>query len=165
MRYQQGDVTTVHTTPIWRSRANFIFMALDRVSGERNEWEQLWGQKLSPNRCILCCIPFFLYDVALGDEVELSSDLVLTGVVRRSGQVTFRVWFGDGPAATRTAVDRDIQKMEVLTEWSSPNLLAISVDVSKAKQLADYLHNKEEGGYLSYENGDRAIDRTAALRS
>ena len=35
----------------------------------KNEWEQLWGKEVGPQRCIVCCIPFFVYDVALGDEV------------------------------------------------------------------------------------------------
>ena len=39
----------------------------------------------------VCCIPFFLYDVSLGDVVATNPDYVLDRVVRASGRYTFRV--------------------------------------------------------------------------
>lgn len=39
-------------------------------------------------------VPFFVRDLALGDEVETNADLVLGRVIQPSGHVTFRVWFG-----------------------------------------------------------------------
>jgi len=119
------------------------------------EWEQLWGQEVGPQRFVLCCIPFFMYDVALGDEVETDGDFVLQRVVCQSGQVTFRVWFGGQNAATRQEQARQIEGMMVLMEWSSENLLALSVPESEAQRIADHLQLRENEGLLQYETGRR----------
>src|SRR5947199_5228528 len=81
-----------HSEPVWRERADFIIGA--RLP-EHGRSEQLWAKKLSKNRYEICCIPFFLYDLALGDIVETNDDHDLVGVVQRSGRFVFRVWFGD----------------------------------------------------------------------
>jgi len=154
MKYQAGEYEAVHHSPIWRDRANFVLAAHLGMKDGKNEWEQLWGQKTGPQRFILCCIPFFARDVALGDEVETDADFVLTRVVQPSGQVTFRVWFGGQEAATREELIREIAGLEPLMEWSSENLLALSaLDGPEAQRLADYLHARERQGLLEYETG------------
>lgn len=153
MKYQAGEHVAVHSSPIWRDRANVIFAAHQGTRGGKNEWEQLWGQRVAPERCIVCCIPFFVYDVALGDEVEIDVDLVFLRVVRSSGQVTFRVWFGSQKQRTRQRLVHEIEAMKPLTEWSSENLLALSVTEAQAQALADYLQAREREGLLQYETG------------
>lgn len=111
------------------------------------------GQKTAPQRFILCCIPFFAQDVALGDEVDIDADLVLQRVVQHSGQITFRVWFGEQDSVTRQGSVREIEAMSSLMEWSSENLLALSVREAEAQRLADYLHSREQQGLLQYETG------------
>src|SRR6185312_6187921 len=55
-----------HHQPVWRSRANFIVAA----KVDDTHWEQLWTQRLEHNQYLICCIPFFVYDLALGDVVS-----------------------------------------------------------------------------------------------
>lgn len=153
MKYQVGDYEATHSTPVWRDRSNFVFAAYLGAKGGKNEWEQLWGQKVAPQRFVLCCIPFFVQDVALGDEVETDSDFVLQRVVRQSGQVTFRVWFGGQSVTTRQELVSEIEAMKPFMEWSSENLLALSVSESEAQGLADYLNAQEKQGLLQYETG------------
>lgn len=155
MKYQAGEHVAVHSFPIWRDRANFVFAAHQGTKDGKNEWEQLWGQEVAPQRCVVCCIPFFVYDVALGDEVEIDYNFILQRVVRSSGQVTFRVWFGGQDAAKRQDLVREIEAMKPLMEWSSENLLALSVTEAEAQQLADYLQLRENEGLLQYETGRR----------
>ena len=120
----------------------------------KNEWEQLWGKKTETHRFILCCIPFFAHDIALGDEVETDPDFVLQRVVHHAGQTTFRVWFVAQGTATREALVREIEAMKPLMEWSSENLLALSVpDGEEAQKIADYLQACEKQGVLQYETG------------
>lgn len=151
--FQPGDYVAVHENPVWRDKANFIIRAYLEENEGRNEWEQLWGQEVAPQRCVVCCTPFFVYDVALGDEVEIDANFVLQRVVRSSGQVTFRVWFGGQDTTTRQELVREIEAMKPLMEWSSENLLALSVPEAEAQQLADYLHSREQQGLLQYETG------------
>jgi Domain of unknown function (DUF4265) len=153
MKYQAGEYEAVHKSPIWRDRANFVFAVHIGVKSGENEWEQLWGQKTAPQRFILCCIPFFACDIALGDEVETDADFVLQRVVQRSGQMTFRVWLVAQNSITREELIREIEAMTPLVEWSSENLLALSVPEAQAQQLANSLHAWEQKGVLQYETG------------
>lgn len=153
MKYKEGDYEASHPSPVWQDRANFVLAAHLGTKGGRNEWEQLWGEELGPNRYILCCIPFFAYDIALGDEVETDRDSILKRVLRRSGQVTFRVWFGDQSAETRRSIASQAESAGALLEWSSENLLALSVLENDAKKVANFLHLHEQGGRLQYETG------------
>jgi hypothetical protein len=58
---------STHKEPVWRGRANFIINA---KLPEDGRFEQLWVRKVAEDAFELCCIPFFLYDVALGDVVQ-----------------------------------------------------------------------------------------------
>lgn len=152
MKYQTGDYEAVHEAPIWRDRADFIFAAYLGVKDGNSEWEQLWGQKTARYRFTLCCIPFFAQGIALGDEVETDVDFVFQRVIQHGGQSTFRVWFGAHDKAIRDALVPEIETMNPLMEWSSENLLALSVsDGTEAQRMADYLQAREEQGLLQYE--------------
>lgn len=155
MKYQAGDYEAGHPTPAWRERADFVFAARLETRDGRNEWEQLWGRKLAPRRFVLCCIPFFVSDLALGDEVETDADFVFQRVIKPGGQVAFRLWFGDQKASVRSGLVKEIETQAPVMEWSSENLLALSVAEAEAQQLADYLHAREQLGLLRYETGRR----------
>ncbi|WP_213766658.1 DUF4265 domain-containing protein [Caballeronia sp. dw_19] len=157
MKYETGEYEAVHQTPVWRDRADFVFAAHLGIKDGKNEWEQLWGQKTGTYKFILCCIPFFVHDVALGDEVETDSDFVLQRVVHCSGQTTYRVWFGAKDKAAQEALVREIEAMKPLMEWSSENLLALSISGdAEAQSIANYLQAGEEKGLLQYETGRTA---------
>ncbi|MFO1217586.1 MAG: DUF4265 domain-containing protein [Burkholderiaceae bacterium] len=153
MKYQAGEHVSVHAEPIWRDRVDFVFAAHHGTKDGKNEWKQLWGQEMTPQRCVVCSFPFFVHDVALGDEVELDANLVLQGVVRPSWHVTWRVWFGGQVPAQRQALVDDIEAMKPLMEWSSENLLALSVPQAEAQRLADCLQLRESEGLLHCETG------------
>lgn len=153
--FQPGDYVAVHENPVWRDKSDFIIRAYLEENEGRNEWEQLWVKRVDDWRFSLCCIPFFAYNLALGDEVETDGNYVVQGVVKPSGQFTFRVWFGDSiNPRVKEEVLRQLEVMSVLFEWSSANLLAISVkDTDQAQQLADYLYARQNAGDLMYETG------------
>lgn len=153
MKFQENDHIAVHSQPVWRDRTDFIFHAYCGSKNGRNEWEQLWGKKVAPSCYVVCCIPFFVYDVALGDEVEIDTNHVLKRVVNKSGQLTFRVWFGEQGAAIRKKMVLEMETMDLLMEWSSYNLLGLSVQQDRAQLLADYLQLRENEGLLKYETG------------
>lgn len=104
MKFQPGDYEAVHLQPAWGELVDFVFVAYLGFNEGRNEWEQFWGRRTAEYRFMVCCIPFFANDIDLGDEVETDADWVVQRVVRKSGHVTFRVWFGEQNAATREAV-------------------------------------------------------------
>lgn len=153
--FRRDDYVAIHENPVWRDKSDFIIRAYLEEKDGRNEWEQLWAKQIDDRRFSICCIPFFAYDLALADDVETDGDYVVQSVVKPSGQVTFRAWFGN--SAKRGAKDEVLRQLGAigpLLEWSSANLLAISaVDAVQAQQVADCLHSSQNAGNLIYEIG------------
>ncbi len=150
-----------HNEPIWRSRANFLIAAkIEKSEGLSKQWEQLWTRQIADNRFEICCIPFFIYDLALGDRVETSSQedkqYILKRVYRRSAHYTFRVWFGQSPnpSIREEIVEWAEAQMNCSLEWYSRNLLALDVpNRNLARMVADILSAKEQREHLVYETG------------
>jgi hypothetical protein len=153
MKYQNGDYEALHESPIWRDRADFILSAFLGAKNGKNEWEQLWGERVSETQFRLCCIPFFAKDLALGDEVDTDPDFVVRSVVRPSGNYTFRVWLGGQSGEVRVNALTKLETLGVDIEWSSENLLALNVSPEHAQGLADSLATLESAGELKYESG------------
>jgi Domain of unknown function (DUF4265) len=149
--------TLQHLNPIWGEKANFIIGA--RLSQDVSEteirWEQLWSRKISDGIFEICCIPFFVYNISLGDEVRTDAEHWITGVTKPSGHFTFRVWFGDSTNTTiRDEVNSKVEELQCLFEWYSCNLMAIDTPTdSLAKMISNYLQEKEDSGLLTYETG------------
>lgn len=141
-----------HSEPVWRDRSNFVIAA--GIEGDREvATEQLFARQIGPYRFELCCIPFFLYDLALGDVVETDQDYVVLKVVDPSGRYVFRIWFGDTEHPRDEIVERLIE-LGALLEWSSANLLAVDArDEDHAQQIADYLAAAEAEDLLLFEAG------------
>lgn len=154
-RYKPGDYEARHNEPVWRNRANFVIAADIASSPDKGEWEQLWARKLSDTRFEICCIPFFAYDLALGDEVETDGDHVLRRVVTPSGHFTFRVWFGNSAdPCGRDRVMEVIHREGCEHEWSSENLLAIDTPTQETAQvIADALAALQLEGHVTFETG------------
>jgi hypothetical protein len=87
----------VHLNPVWRDKADFIIRAKCGDVTQGYFWEQLWARELGENRFMLCCIPFFAYDLSIGDEVETTTEqeveYVISRTVKKSSYYTFRIWF------------------------------------------------------------------------
>jgi hypothetical protein len=143
-------VDAVHEAPVWRDRANFVIGA---PLPEEGRSEQLWARQLGDERFEICCIPFFLYDLALGDVVETDANFEVARVVARSGRFVFRVWFGKAFHPRQEVAD-ELGELGALLEWSSANLLAVdAADEAHAQVIADYLAEQERAGRLMYETG------------
>lgn len=152
MAYQPGDYVATHAEPVWRDKANFVFRVPIESSPHESRWEQLWWTKVTDVHFVLCCIPFFVYDLDLGDEVEVDDQKNILSL-KPSGQRTFRIWFGDVDGEVKAAALAAIQLHLPSLEWSSENLLAVSVDGNDAQSLADTLESLATIGHLHYETG------------
>jgi hypothetical protein len=143
-------VDAVHEAPVWRDQANFIIGA---PLPEEGRAEQLWARQLGYERFEICCIPFFVYDLALGDVVETDANHDIARVIERSGRFVFRVWFGEA-FHPRQGVADELAELGALLEWSSPNLLAVdAADEAHAQVIVHYLAEQERAGRLMYETG------------
>jgi hypothetical protein len=141
---------------VWRERADFIINA---ALPEPGRFEQLWTRQVTADTFEICCIPFFLYDVALGDVVRTAERpgkrYILDRVVSRSGRYVFRV-FMKRPEP-RGEVASQLARMDGLLKWSSPSLLAVDTrDVDHAQTVADFLYERSRQGDLIYETGKQS---------
>jgi hypothetical protein len=154
-RYKPGDYEARHLEPVWRHRADFVIAADIASSPEKGEWEQLWARQISENRFEICCIPFFVYDLALGDVVETDRDHVFHHVACPSGHQVFRVWFGDvGNASDRFRIAEMLRNQGCELEWSSENLLAVDASTDElARAVGERLVQLQEEGRLTFETG------------
>lgn len=142
----------VHKEPIWRDRANFI-IAAPLSDGGDVKTEQLWVRRDDESHFEICCIPFFVYDLALGDVVETDGDYVVRKVVSLSGRFVFRVWFGES-SYPRDEMADELSARGALVEWSSRNLLAVdAADEEHAQFVANFLTERAQLGQLVYETG------------
>ena len=122
---------------------------------EANNYEQLWCRRITDTNYEVCSIPFFLYDVSLGDVVLVrTSDLTMCQVLQPSGRFVFRVWFEAADHSVHDAVAETLKQEGALLEWWSPRLLAVDAsDQNHAQRIADYLVDQERVGRLAYETG------------
>ena len=142
-------VDAVHRTPIWRERSDTVIAArVDRAEVDATS-EQLWARQIDRSHYEICCIPFFVYDLALGDIVEVDGDYEVTDVNVRSGRHVFRVWFGD-TYYPREEIVQGLESLEGIYEWSSTNLLAVDArDAEHAQRISDFLSACQGGGRFS----------------
>lgn len=146
---------STHGEPVWRDRANFIISA---GLPEDDRFEQLWCYQITEGVFEVCCIPFFLYDVALGDVVETAPrgdrKYVLRRVSAKSGRYVFRAFFQPDQYRFRAEAIDALTSLGALIEWSSPSLLAVDArDATLAKRIADLLHDEQQLDHLVYETG------------
>jgi hypothetical protein len=89
--------TATHQDPVWRDRADFLIAADISANSDSAQWEQLWARRINEATFEIFCIPFFVYDLALGDVVSTESsgdnEHVVDSVLQPSGRFVFRVWF------------------------------------------------------------------------
>ncbi|WP_433161676.1 DUF4265 domain-containing protein [Kribbella sp. CA-247076] len=143
----------VHREPVWRDRSNFVIATRIEPGQSGVSTEQLWARCIDDLHYELCCIPFFAYDLALGDVVEVDASYMVRRVTKGSGRSVFRVYFGRSEHPTAEIVEH-LTGLGGLVEWSSENLLAVDApDQATAQPIADYLQEQEDLGRLMYETG------------
>ncbi len=138
-----------HEDPVWRSRSNFIIMAA--VDEDK---EQLWARQISERTFEICCIPFFVYNLALGDIVETDAGYCVTKVVERSGRFVFRVWMQTEEQSFVSSFVKHLEDFGALVERSSAHMIAIdTANEQMAKDVSGWLSQLEVEGRLHYETG------------
>jgi len=147
-----------HLSPAWQTKADYLVHG--RIEeGINKKWEQLWAKDLKNGKYEICCIPFCIYDLALGDHVEINNKNTLGNVIKRSGNWTIRAWFGeisdDQQDEEKTAVINKVRnQLGCLVEWQSARMLAINVASNEtAKDVVQYLKEKQDHGDMVYETG------------
>jgi hypothetical protein len=143
-----------HRAAVWSAKSNYrLAMKVDDAPFE----EELWARQKSDTEFEICCVPFFIYDVHLGDTIRIvphgDKNLVL-GVSEPSGQHTFRVWLKAASPLLREEVLAEAERLNCPFEWYDERLLALSApDDATANEIARWLEAKRLGGGMDYETG------------
>lgn len=138
-----------HLSPVWRGKADFIVRAAIRDGG----YEQLWARRIDDTTFEICCIPFFVYDVALGDVVRTSATYDVEEVIESSGRGIFRIFFPVEALQNRQDVVTRLAALSALLEWSSTSLLAVDASSRADEAVTDFLVEGAARGLFIYENG------------
>lgn len=143
-----------HFEPAWRKKADYaIGMEIsDETWREEHTWEQMAARQVSEKTFEVCCIPFALYDICIGDIVEVDDHLNVTRVVERGGYTGFRI------ATSNKAGQAKILKIllslgSIPQEAYSDKLLAVaSNDPAEIQAIADILLTAENNRtIMAYE--------------
>jgi hypothetical protein len=142
----------VHTEPAWREQADFIVGARFEIDSVEAS-EQLFARRVGALTFEICCIPFFVYDLALGDIVLTDEQYTVVRVIEPSGRYVFRARI-EADAANKTAMWDQLVALGALVEKSSERFWAIDAkDDAFAQAVADQLQRWESSGSLTYETG------------
>lgn len=125
-----------HPNPVRRPAPSFMLRAvLDDVGGSDN-LEQLWTKRVGEDRFELCCIPFFAYDMALGDVVraDAATGYVIQAVEQRSGNGVVRVAVKrpEEVEAVHLRLHDLLGRLEYLCEWFDPGYVAVSLEPGRS---------------------------------
>jgi hypothetical protein len=154
------DEVFQHHRDKWRPGKEFhVYADISRPEEGTKKWEQLSAKQKSQNIYEIACIPFFAYDINLGDEVETREHPenylpIIERVVNFSGHYTFRASFRETnyPAA-REETPIELVELGCSLEWFSCDLLAIDAPPNEWQPVADLLWQREQLGHLAYETG------------
>ena len=117
-----------HPYPVWQHLANDTFFAASE--GQEGEFESLPVQRITDTTGMICCIPCFLYRVALGDVVEVTGRIA-GQVVQPGGRRVFRVLIDEDDYVARSAIREMLEMANGLSEWGSARLLAIDAPTTR----------------------------------
>jgi hypothetical protein len=131
--------------------------------------ESLWVRKVGNNLCELLSIPFFAYNISLGDIVACSTDddgegLFIDKVVKKSGNRTVRVAFkapegGKHPEGLKLA---DFLRTEGF-KWDYNKIRVFSINIAsdaEHKKLIARLKRISKSAQMIWEDGDPEPERT-----
>jgi Domain of unknown function (DUF4265) len=149
----ESDFVATHAHPAWRNKANYIFRCRIISDSKEIEWEQMWGREISENTYEVCCIPFFLYGISLGDIVEIDSDKNHK-VIDKSDNATIRIWTKGLDSKKKEQLFSDMLEICDNAELHSSDHVALSFKKNQSDSLINFLQQKLTDVDFYYEISD-----------
>jgi len=121
------DNTAWHYNPVW---ASDFFIRVDLSEhGMPGRFEQLWVRKLNNRQFQVCCIPFFVYGIALGDTVRTDDEFTFQQVVKKGRHKTLRVAVAakEKQNGIHQILHEWVESTGLAYEWYSPGYLAVDL--------------------------------------
>ncbi|MGI5186247.1 DUF4265 domain-containing protein [Dactylosporangium sp. CA-152071] len=161
-----GGITYVsHEVPAWRGEKHYIAMVDLAPFDLPGMLEQIWLREADVEGSYeVCCIPFHVYGLALGDVVQKDESDTVDRLIRKSGRRTLRVLFAEPRPSVdaRSALRRAVDSAGLLSEWNGDRLVAIDVsDLSVMQPVFDCVQGEIQGGTAFWEWSDSRDFRPA----
>jgi hypothetical protein len=155
-----ADDIKKHPNPVWRNKANYTLIMKIDSEDDVLRHEELWARQVTNELFEICCIPFFIYDIHLGDIVRIrqyGERNIVDGTMTPSGHHTFRVWFQTYSPAVKADVLQSLHELGCQSETFSDQLVAVDApDDAVAREVAIFLEDQMAKGALDYETGRTA---------
>jgi hypothetical protein len=125
----------VHDEPAVRPDQAYIAMVDLTPFGFPSQMEQIWLRPLGGEKYEVCCLPFRVYGLAIGDVVSLDAEARnVKEIVRHSGNRVFRIFFPPSAPLGRFASAKEdvisvIRDSGLQAEWSGDRHVAINIPV------------------------------------
>ena len=130
--------------------------------------ESIWVRKIRGRRYEVCTIPYFAYNMSLGDIVQCGPDedgigLFVEQVLKKSGNRTVRVGFevaegGRHPEAKKFR--RFLQRHGIEYDYDDAGLISINVPSDEVyEKIQKRLKKMPENAQMIWEDGDPQPER------
>lgn len=147
-----------HPHPAWQDRSDYLLQVPIEHEGDNEFFEQLSTRRVGEKRHEVCCIPFFIYDLALGDIVEVHeansgrADNFTT--IEPSGHETYWVWIDDNcPISELERIRGKLAEHEIEHEGFGFKLLAIDLPLTTSSDILDEIFAESVAkGLLKYNS-------------
>ena len=151
------NAIATHLRPVWAAEADFLIMAVLPDPPLEGKWEQLWTQRVSEDEFRVCCIPFFIYGIALGDVVRTTPQngkkFVIEQVTQRSGRGVLRFWTKHARPEHIARLHAVINQSCYLAESYGEHLLAIDLNSDGPHPDLDELCSQSVDLGIIFERG------------
>jgi hypothetical protein len=145
-----SDFIATHTHPAWIERADYIFRCRIESQNGGDEWEQMWGKVIEENTYMVCCIPFFVYGLSLGDIIKLDTNRDFE-IIKKSLNITIRIWTANLEPLIKSQMISKALNLCDNAEMHSEILHAFSVCENRSSALLDFLNQQVKQTEIIYE--------------
>jgi hypothetical protein len=147
-----------HENPVWRGGKNYMAMVDLAPFDLKGMLEQLWLREVDEGSGYeICCVPFYVYGLALGDVVNKNESEVVDSVIRKSGRRVLRIYFVEPRPSKdgRSALVGAVESIGLLSEWNGDRHVAIDVvDISVMQPVFDSVEEEIQNGTAFWEWSD-----------
>jgi len=127
-----------HTFPLLRKEANYLKILPAKGMPFGYSHEQIWLKKLKNSKYSVCCVPYLLYDLCIGDTIKFDNSNKGYELVASAGRYGFRAVF-DIDKILGNEVLMKLKESSIKTNIEYETYLSlIAIDVKDIKSAREY---------------------------
>jgi hypothetical protein len=142
-----------HTQPIWGFRSTGTVSVELTDYGLPGKFESLDVQQQEDGLFVVCCIPFFVNGVALGDVIDWREQTDRVTVRQKSGHTVLRlaVVCPDDEESYHSFIHAWLEKERLFHEWRGVGYVTVDIPKGRALMIPQPLVDDESLGAIQIE--------------